>query len=134
MLTLRKAEVSIEFLFLVGIILFIFVIVDVLVGLRIKEINESSISLEAQKIVRSVANEINIATRIKGYYREFELPKNLPNGENYSISINKDFRLVEIKWDNKISVSKILTENITGIVKPGVNRIRNEEGLIIIES
>jgi hypothetical protein len=134
MLTSRKSEVSVEFLFLIGIILFIFVTVDILVGLRIRDINESSVYLEAQKISQNIANEINIATRIDGYYREFEIPRTLPNGKNYSVHINNDFRLVEIRWDGKISASRIMTENVSGSVTPGINRIRNDRGMIIIES
>jgi len=136
MLTLRKSEVSIEFITLVGFILIIFVSVLVIVGLRYNDVSESIIFSEAQRIANLIANEINFAASMEGYYREFELPQKLVNNIEYSVSIDTDFRFVEVKWDGKNAVSNIITENVDGTVKPGLVRIKikNDEGLVLIES
>ncbi len=136
MLTLRKSEVSTEFISLVGFILIIFVIVLVTVGLRNNEISESTVYADAQRIANLIANEINFAASIEGYYREFSLPLNLVNNIEYNVSINTNLRFVEVKWDGKNAISNIITENINGVVNPGVNRIKikNDEGLVVIES
>lgn len=134
MLTSRKAEISIEFIVFIGILLIFSVFFIGIIGANTRDINESTVFVSAQAISDNVANEINLATRIKGYYREFYLPEKLVNDESYSIEINKDFRLVIVKWNNKNVMSNIETENILGTVNHGTNRIRNEGGLIIIES
>lgn len=134
MLILRKSEVSTEFITLVGFILIIFIVVLVIVGLKNKDVSESIAFAEAQRVSNLVANEINFAASIKGYYREFTLPTKLVNDIPYDIFIDTNFRFVEIKWDSKNAMSNIITENIYGTIKPGLNRIRNEGGMIILES
>jgi len=136
MLMLRKSEVSTEFISLVGFILIIFIIVLVTVGLRNNEISETTIYADAQRIANLIANEINFAASIEGYYREFSLPLNLVNNIEYNVSINTNLRFVEVKWNGKNAISNIITENVNGVVKPGVNKIKikNDEGLVLIES
>ena len=136
MLTLRKSEVSTEFISLVGFILVIFIIVLIIVGSKNKDISESIIFSDAQRIANLIANEINFAASIRGYYREFTLPPRLVESVNYSVFVNTDFRFVEVKWDSKSVISNIITGNVSGTVNPGVNRIeiKNEEGLVLIES
>ncbi|NIM47567.1 MAG: hypothetical protein GTN40_05435 [Candidatus Aenigmarchaeota archaeon] len=136
MLTSQKSEVSIEFISLVGFILIIFIVILITVGLKNDEIAESTVFSDAQKIANLIANEINFAASIEGYYREFTLPSKLIDNIEYNVSINTNLRFVEVKWNGKNAVSRIITENINGEVKPGLNRIRikNDEGLVLIES
>ena len=100
MLTLRKAEVSVEFLVFVGIILVFFVFFFGIIGAKTKEINETTMFADAQKVADRIADEINIAARFEGYYREFYIPENLINGYNYSVVFHKEIRLEEVKWGN----------------------------------
>ena len=134
MLTSQKGEVSIEFMVFIGIVLLIFVLIVGMIGLRIKNINESMVYSDAQRICNIITSEINTATRIEGYYREFELPERLVNNKEYVVLINTDFRFVEVKWDNYNVISNIVTENVSGSANPGKNKIRNDNGVIIIES
>jgi hypothetical protein len=134
MLTLQKGEISIEFIALIGFILVIFTSMIIVIGLKNKDISDSMIYSDAQKIADTVASEINTAARIEGYYREFEIPRKIAGMENYSVNISTDFRFVQVKWDNKNEMSNIVTENVSGTINPGLNKIRNEEGMIIIES
>ena len=134
MLTSQKAEVSIEFLVFVGIILVFFVFFFGIIGVKTKEINEATLFDDMQKIADRTADEINIAARFEGYYREFYLPKTLVNGEDYSVIIHNDLRLVEVKWGNYNAMSLLVTRNITGNISPEYNMIRNDGGVIVIES
>ena len=136
MLTLRKSEVSTEFISLVGFILIIFIAVLVVVGLRYNDVSESIVFSEAQKVANLIANEINFAASMEGYYREFSIPQKLVNNIEYNVSINTNLRFVEVKWNGKNAISNIITENVNGVVKPGVNKIKikNDEGLVLIES
>lgn len=134
MSTSHRGEVSIEFLVFVGIILIFFIFFFGIIGVKTKEINDSTVFNDAQKISDRVADEINIAARFEGYYREFYLPKKLVNGDDYSIIIHKDIRRVEVKWNDYSAMSTLVTEQISGDIEPEYNRIRNENGVIIIES
>lgn len=133
MLTSRKAEVSMEFLVFVGIILVFFVFFFGIIGGKTREINEATLFNDAQNIVDEIADEINIAARFEGYYREFSVPETLINGYNYSIVFHKDLRLLELKWNSSSVMSPLVTENITGNISYGYNKIRNEDGVIVIE-
>jgi uncharacterized protein (UPF0333 family) len=135
MLTLQKGEISTEFIFLIGLILIFFVIIIIVVGIKNRDITESMVYTDSQRLSDIIASEINTAARINGYYREIDLPSKLVNGENYSVLINTNFRFVEVVWgEGRGTTSKIVTGNVSGTAKPGVNRIRNSGGLIIIES
>jgi hypothetical protein len=134
MLTSHKAEISVEFLVFVGIILVFFVFFFGIIGGKTKEINEVTLFNDAQNIADEIADEINIAARFEGYYREFQLPEKLVNGYNYSVVFHKELRLVEVKWNSNSVMSTLVTENITGNISSGYNRLRNENGVIVIES
>jgi hypothetical protein len=134
MLTLRKAEISVEFVVFIGILLIFFVFFFGIIGVKTRDINESTVFTNAQSIADKIADEINIATRFEGYYREFYIPEKLISGDNYSVTIHEGFRLVEIRWNGKNAMSNLVTENIDGEINLGNNKIRNEGGVIIIES
>jgi CheY-specific phosphatase CheX len=134
MSTLQKGEVSLEFITLIGIMLVIFTSMIIVIGLNNRDVTESMIYSEAERIADIIASEINTAARIRGYYREFKIPEKIAGIENYSVSIDKSLRMVQVKWKDNSEFSNIVTGNISGTVSPGKNKIRNEEELIIIES
>ena len=133
MLTSRKAEISIEFVVFIGILLVFFIFFFGIIGFKTADINESSLYTNAQNIANEIANEINIASGMEGYYREFSIPERLVSGDNYSVNINNDYRIVQLAWDGRGVVSNLMTDQISGNITPGTNRIKNEGGLIIIE-
>jgi hypothetical protein len=133
MLILRKSEASIEFVVLIGILLLFFVFFIGITGVNNRDISESTVFANARNILDTVTNEINTASRIEGYYREFFLPERLSNGEVYYITIYTNLRMVKIEWSNKKNImSNIVTENVMGSVNPGVNVIKNEKGIVKI--
>lgn len=133
MLILRKSEASIEFVVLIGILLLFFVFFIGITGVNNRDISESTVFANARNILDTVTNEINTASRIEGYYREFFLPERLSNGEVYYITIYTNLRMVKIEWTNKKNImSNIVTENVMGSVNPGVNVIKNEKGIVKI--
>lgn len=134
MLTSQKAEISVEFVIFIGILLIFFVFFFGIIGIKTRDINESTVFTNAQSIADKIADEINIAARFEGYYREFYIPPKLINGNNYSVIIHKDFRLIEVRWNGKNVMSNLVIGNISGSINLGINKIRNEGGVIIIES
>jgi len=129
----RKAEVSTEFIIFFGMLLIFFVFFVGIVGMNSNEIGESAIYTNAGKILDTVTNEINTASRIEGYYREFSIPETLSDGEAYSVTYYTDLRMVKIEWDQgKNIIKNIITNNVTGSVNPGSNKIKNEGGEVKI--
>ncbi|MFH0929210.1 MAG: hypothetical protein V1818_02515 [Candidatus Aenigmatarchaeota archaeon] len=134
MSTSRKGEISIEFLVFIGILLTFFVFFFAIIGGKTKEINQATLYSNAQSIADKISDEIGIAARFDGYYREFRLPQKLVNGDVYSIIFHKDIRMVEISWGVNNVMSTLVTENISGAMVPGLNRISNNAGVIVVES
>lgn len=133
MLRLQKAEVSTEFMIFIGILLVFFVLFAGIVGINTSDIDETTVFTNAKNILENVANEINTASRIEGYYREFYIPEKLSNGESYSITIYPELRLVKLEWnEGKNVMSNIITRNVQGQVNPGTNKIKRENGLVKI--
>jgi hypothetical protein len=126
MSTSRKAEASIEFMVFFGIILLFFVFFLEIVGTNNKDISDSTVYANAADVLNTVVNEINTASRVQGYYREFMLPSKLSGGESYSVTYSTAFRTVSIEWgDKKSVVSNIITNNVTGSIAAGYNRVEN---------
>ncbi|MFH1473955.1 MAG: hypothetical protein ABIE55_03610 [Candidatus Aenigmatarchaeota archaeon] len=134
MSTSRKAEISMEFIIFMGILLAFFVFYFGIIGVKTRDVNESRVFANAQDIVNQIAYEINTAARMEGYYREFTISQKLVDRNGYSVEIDKDARIVVIRWDGSNVISNIITDQISGNVSPGTNRIKNQGGLIIIES
>jgi hypothetical protein len=133
MLTLQKAEVSTEFMIFIGILLVFFVFFTGIIGVNNIDIYESTVFTNARNILDTVTNEINTATRIEGYYREFYIPEKLVSGDEYNITIYKSLRMVKIEWNGmKNLMNNIQTENIQGNVTPGINKIQRENGIVKI--
>lgn len=129
----RKAEVSTEFIAFFGILLLFFVFFVGIVGINSKDISDSTMYTNAEKILDTVTNEINTASRIEGYYREFSIPDKLSDGETYSITYDTDLRMITIEWDQgKNIIKNIITNNVTGNVNAGNNVIKNTYGEVKI--
>ena len=132
MSTLRKSEVSTEFMALVGFIIVIFISFVIVISLKSQSVSDEILFNDAQKVSDTLASEINFASSIEGYYREFELPQTLQNSVIYNITVDTSFRYVKVAWGINNVMSNIITSNVSGIPKPGLNRIRNNGGAITI--
>lgn len=131
----QKAEVSTEFIVFFGILLLFFVFFVGIIGMKNNDINESTVYASANNILDTVVNEINTASRIDGYHREFFIPESLPNGETYNITYNTNLRMVKIEWDQgRNIIGNIETENVVGNVSAGYNRIKNVNGEVNISA
>jgi len=137
MLALQKAEASIEFMVFLGILLLFFVFFLGIVGMNNNDISESTVYTSASNILNTVVNEINTASRIEGYHREFSIPDSLPNGEKYNITVynNTELRMVKIEWNKGKSITEnIDTANVTGNASAGNNKIENLNGEVYINA
>ncbi len=97
------------------IVISIFVICVVFSQMKINESNEYSMFLDAKRICRSVADNIDtIAEQGPGYFRYVSIPDKITGGYDYDIVTYTKF--VEIVWDNpKYSPwnTQIITNNVS---------------------
>jgi len=129
-MTWKKAQVSMEFIAFLGVMLFLLTLASyasLSAGSGIAKDNES---VEARRIAATVAEEINLAVEIgPGYSHAFDLPAVLSTGTNYSINFTSS-RFVYVFWGTGFYPIPVLSDNITGTVKNGRNTLTNNNGVI----
>ena len=126
----KLAQSAIEFLILVGavlffIIIFIYAVQSNITGKVVEEIN-----IAIKEIAFTLQDEINLAAEsVDGYYREFKLPEKALN-KDYEISIIDGF--VHVKtFDEKYALS-LPIQDVVGQPKVGLNAIKKENGTIYL--
>jgi hypothetical protein len=118
-----------------GMLLLFFIFFIGIVGINTNDIQESTVYASANNILNTVTNEINTASRIEGYNREFSIPESLSDGETYNITVTTNLRIIKIEWNQgKNIIENLFTNNITGNVSTGYNRIKNTDGEVIINA
>ncbi|MCX6815977.1 MAG: hypothetical protein NT120_03950 [Candidatus Aenigmarchaeota archaeon] len=127
-----KAQISLEFITFVGILLFITALASFIAFNNISDMYQNSIDRDARSVAKLVATEINIATEAgTGYSHKFSLPHLLYGEKNYSLNTtNQD---LYIFWPSKSYFLPILAYNVTGQPQHGLNTIKNINGAIIFE-
>jgi hypothetical protein len=126
-----KAQVSIEYIIFIGIMLVLFTLASyaaLSAGRDIAEDNEVS---GARQIAALVSQELGISVEVgDGYSHAFILPGSL-NGFNYSVNLTES-RFVSVSWKNKSYILPTLAENVQGSISIGNNTIENNGGVITI--
>lgn len=123
-----KAQSSMEFLALVGILLLVFVAFYAIVFERITLMNDEKKILLGQDVATKVQKEILIASKVSdGYQRTFTLPPTI-EGMNYSIFISgKELTVITPKSEVVKTIPVVI-----GDVSIGPNRINKTNGIIYI--
>ena len=126
-----KSQISVEFLLLVAILIFIVSVTFLASGSFQTNVFEEKVYSSALERCRQISSEINIAVKIgDGYRRKFYLEEALYGNLDYSIEIRN--YTVSIKWNEKSVSCSILTESVNGEVKKGWNLIQNVGGEIYV--
>ena len=124
-----KAQVSVEFMILISILLLLFILYT-----------QNSLSLqkdmiilrsdqEAKELSDKIAFEINTAVNSgTGYERNFYVKKTFAGISNFNILVEN--YEVKITWSQNSVISQIVTKNTTGDVGKGWNLIENRDGAI----
>ena len=100
---------------------------------RERLIKEEREDLLAWRTISNIKREINLAVSFgSGYQRNFTTPDKIITS-NYTIEAINQSLAIFINWDNRQIVEQIITPNITSVPKPGVNTIKNVNGVIIFE-
>lgn len=124
-----RAQVAIEFIFLVCVAFIMLLIFLKVVGDQADELNEKKEFILVKDLAYKIQYEINMATQVKsGYNRTFFIPEKLDN---------KDYTITKV--GNKITIGlknsefTITIPEINGNIKRGNNTITNIGGVIYLK-
>ena len=124
-----RAQIAIEFIFLVSVAFIMLLIFLKAVGDQADELNEKKEFILVKDLAYKIQYEINMATQVKsGYNRTFFIPEKLDNND-YTIT----------KVGNKITIGlknsefTITIPEINGDIKEGNNTITNTGGVIYLK-
>ncbi len=125
-----KAQASMEFMILFMLFLVAVGFALVVSVHRSHAISQAQVDLESNKILRQVADKINIAyLEGDGFSMNVTMPERILRLD-YTIDISSNEVILRV--DGSTYVRYILTDNVTGEVVKGTNRILNQNGEIII--
>lgn len=123
----KKSQTAIEFVILIGFLLFFFTVFFLTIRENMSEKIKERQNLLVRDIAIIVQDEINLALEASdGYYREFKIPQNI-NGKDYDIDIVESMVYVNLQDKHAISLP---VANVTGNIAKGSNIIKKENGEI----
>jgi len=127
-----KAQVSMEFMALISLMVLIFVAYTPFFWQQQKEIQDHSEYMMAKRILSSVKKEVDTAVMFgDGYTRNFTVPSTI-SGIDYGITVNEEKKMVTLFWKDKITYEFLIAHNITGNPVPGQkNKIENRDDVIV---
>jgi len=128
----KNAQSAIEFVVLVGFVLFFFFITYSIVQENTADKQKERQSLIVKDAALAVQDEINLALQSsEGYYRSFKIPENVGNQE-YNITIVEE--MVYIRTQDGKNAMAFPVQNVTGQLVKGDNTIKKENGKIKLNS
>ena len=128
----KKSQSSIEFIILVGFMLFFFTLFFIAIQSNISSTSESREVTMIKEIALTVQNEINLAYKSSdGYSRKFKLPEKIAN-QDYTLIIEEEDVYIKTA-DNKIALALPVIP-VTGNINKGENQIRKENDTVYLNS
>jgi hypothetical protein len=124
----KRSQSAIEFLMLIGFLLFSFTIFFLVIQGNMSDKLRKRQDIAVKNIVLIVQDEINLAFQSSdGYFREFKIPENI-NGDKYEINIT-DGMVYLRTYDGKYALA-LSVKNVTGDIQKDTNIIKKENGEI----
>jgi hypothetical protein len=125
------AQVSIEFIVLVSVLILVLLTVIYYNSSFYLQINSAKNYNDAQTISDQISSEINLALQVgSGYSRSFYVPEKISNSIDYNVTVS-NYATV-LGWNGGYVTSTILAENISGNLIKGQNTIKNLNGTIYV--
>jgi uncharacterized protein (UPF0333 family) len=126
----HKAQGSLEFLILLGVVLFIFTIFLIAIGGSMHDKTKEKINKRVNNVALIVQDEIQLASSSSnGYFRNFSLPEDI-SGLDYEINITGN--LVYIRTTDGRYATSLNVMNVTGDVVKGGNTIKKENDIVYL--
>ena len=119
-----KAQVALEFVLLIGIVMMVFFVFEIFVREHLSDMQSDTDYYQLKDIALSVQTELNKAVTLEdGYHRTFEIPTNL-DGDEYNITQVGDF----LMFSTAESEYSVTVPAFTGMVVKGDNQITKTDG------
>ncbi len=130
MKTYKKSQVSLEFIIIIGAVIFLFIALFSLISGNLAFRLKQKDLLAVKEIAFSVIDEIHLAlSSVDGYYRGFDLPEKI-NNKAYEINITEN--MVYVRTNDGKSAIALPAPNSTGQPVKGMNIIKKENGKVYI--
>ena len=128
---MKRGQTSIEFMFLMGFMIIIFVVFFVVVQERTVELHASKNRIALQELNNLVKVELRSANQFKeGYVREFWIPPFI-NGQTYGVDISVD--KYEINYTlGSIHYVDFLDNETYGTVQPRWNTVCKKRDYVYV--
>ena len=140
MIDMKEGQVSVELVMIIAIILFIFIVIVSAMGNRSDEYIYNQRLFYARVQAEQFAAKINtVAIAGHGASESIDLPQQVQDGTDYTLTIYPIHHMVEIQWMSKDNVRPygvpIVTSNITGLTTNlnGTLTLTNNQGEISIQ-
>lgn len=126
----NRSQSAIEFVILVGVVIFFFTIFFIVLNESMSEKTIQKQKMNVEDVAIAVQNEINLASESsEGYSRQFKIPDNI-NGRDYQINITEG--LVYLKTSDNKNAMALPVRVVTGQLVKGSNTIKkNESGIFL---
>lgn len=126
----NKAQSSVEFIILIGAVLFFFSALLLVFSENIGEKSKSNREKEFQELALTIQNELNLAAKTAdGYQRTFYLPEKILN---YEYLINLTDGSVYMRTVDGKYASAFPAPEVQGQLVKGPNIIRKSEGIVYL--
>ena len=125
-----KSQSAIEFIILIGAVLFIFISLSLVFQQNLREKNAEKRNQEVFNLAKSVQQEIDLAAiSSDGYQRTFTLPSRIIKAD-YNVTLIDNFVYIKT-LDNRHALS-LPVKNLSGQIQKGNNIIRKINGTVFL--
>ncbi len=125
-----KAQVAIEFMVLFTIFLAAVIIVLFMVWNNVLSINTATNDIEFRKVLDKIGGKIDtVYLEGDGFQTNVIIPYSV-SGMSYPVDFNDG--LLWITVQNRTYTRRLLTNNVSGIFKKGMNTLNNVNGVVMI--
>jgi len=128
---MKKAQITMEFLFVIGFVFVLSVGLIAVAGHRMKEFSDKKQEVITNEYIDVLKKELDIASVVKiGYSRTITLPQKIDGTINYTIQMNSSAIIITT---NLNSYTRIIPTT-QGVLKKGQNIIRRTNTNLVIEN
>lgn len=125
---MKKSQVALEFLLVMGVLLTIFIIFKIFLLKETVDISHEKEYTTIKDIALMIQTELNMAQSLEdGFTRTFTLPKTV-DGINYTTNITNDYIVITSRnHEYVLSIPQII-----GTIEKGDNLINKTDGIIYV--
>jgi len=128
----NKGQTALEFIILIGVVIFFTTIFFAIINENLGQKNFEKRDIEIKLIASNVQDEINLALRSSdGYSRNFTIQEKIYS-QDYQINITGD--LVYLKTSDSKHAIALPVPKLVGDIKKGNNIIKKRDGIIYLNA